>query len=317
MDKQTYTICVQSEFCGMRLDQFLTIHLPNCSRACVQNLLEQGQVQNSTRFLSKKDQSMKVILGSIFKIDILPPEPLTLKPIVMNLDILYEDDDIMIINKKAGQVVHPSSGHQEDSLVHGLIAHCQNQLSQLAGCQRPGIVHRLDQFTSGALLIAKHDIAHRHLSQQFEKRHVFKKYFAIVYGCPTPPVGRVEVCIGRHPKHPFRRAVSLTQGKQSLTRYRVTAQSCCKKYSLLECFPETGRTHQIRVHLAHLGNSIVGDKMYGHGRAHKDLLRQGLHAYQLSFLHPMTHHNISITSDIPQDMLDFLFLYFDKHILNF
>ncbi|ETZ04976.1 MULTISPECIES: RluA family pseudouridine synthase [Holospora] len=309
-----YTLCVDSEFSGIRLDQFLAKRLPKCSRTCIQNMLEQGQVKNSEGALSKKHQSMKVSFGTVFRVEIFPPKPCELKPISMLLDILYEDEDIVAINKPAGQVVHPSIGHQEDSLVHGLLAHCKNQLSELAGHQRPGIVHRLDQFTSGALLVAKNDLSHRHLSEQFAQRRIRKTYWAIVYACPTPLAGRVEVHMGRHPRYPLRMSVSLTQGKVSITRYRTKARSKCQKYSLVECFPETGRTHQIRVHLAHLGNGIVGDHIYG--RPHKDLSRQGLHAYQLSFTHPTTNENVSITSKIPEDMMIFLQLYFDESTIR-
>ncbi|PPE03191.1 RluA family pseudouridine synthase [Holospora curviuscula] len=299
---------VTPEFCGMRLDKFLVKCLPHYSRVFIQNVLEAGYVESPLGILSKKHQSMKVSLGTLFRIEIPQSQPSVLKPIAMNLEILYEDEDIMVINKPAGQVVHPSMGHREDSLVHGLLAHCQDQLSHLGGLQRPGIVHRLDQFTSGVLLVAKHDVAHHHLSTQFAQRSVYKTYWAIVYGAPVPPLGRIEVNIGRDPRQPLRMSVSLTKGKYSITRYRTKMRSQCGKYSFLECFPETGRTHQIRVHLSHLGHGIVGDQVYS--RSHKDLPRQGLHAYQLSFVHPITFHPLCITRELPEDMMTFLHHYF-------
>ena len=315
LKKEVLKLWVTPEVCGMRLDLFLAHALPQYSRAFFQNALEHGYIEGPEGILSKKHQSMKVPLGTMFCVKIPDSTPSVLKPIAMNLEILYEDEDIMVINKPAGQVVHPSLGHRENSLVHGLLAHCQNQLSYLGGVQRPGIVHRLDQFTSGVLVVAKHDVAHRHLSQQFMQRSVEKTYWAIVYGCPIPPLGRLEVPMGRHPRYPLRMAVTLSQGKQSITRYRTKIRSICCKYSLLECFPETGRTHQIRVHLAHLGHGIVGDQVYS--RPHKDLLRQGLHGHQIIFTHPTTQKRLCVTSTIPQDMVTFLKHYFDETMLKF
>jgi 23S rRNA pseudouridine1911/1915/1917 synthase len=299
-------LAVSAEECGLRLDQFFARRLPQYSRVQIQKAFELGHVFDTNHVLDKGKQSQKVSTGQQFRIEIVLPEPLRLNPVDMSLKILYEDEDIIVIDKAAGHVVHPSPGHFDESIVHGLLAHCQSTLSSVSGVERPGIVHRLDQFTTGVMVVAKHDQAHRALSTQFAQRTVHKTYWAIVHKTPAPPVGRIETLMGRHPNHPLRMAVSLTQGKHAITRYRTQCTSGL--YSVLECFPETGRTHQIRVHLAHIGHKIIGDPLYG--RAHIDLSRQGLHAKKLEFMHPTRHHVMRINSPIPEDMQQFI----QKHI---
>lgn len=293
---------VAPEESGWRLDKFLAHRFPQYSRVQIQKAFELGHVFDAHSNLNKRSQSQKVYCGQKFRIQIAPPEPLRLNPVDMSLKILYEDDDIIVIDKAAGHVVHPSPGHYDESIVHGLLAHCHNTLSSVSGIERPGIVHRLDQFTTGVMVVAKHDHAHRALSAQFAQRTVHKTYWAIVHKAPAPPVGRIETLIGRNPNHPLRMAIALTQGKHAITRYRTQYSSGV--YSVLECFPETGRTHQIRVHLAHIGHKIIGDPLYG--LPHADLTRQGLHAKKLEFMHPTRHHVMRITSPIPEDMQQFI-----------
>ena len=294
------------EHSGLRLDQFLARSLPQYSRVQIQRAFELGHVCNASGPLEKGKRAQKVVVGQKFRIHIETPEPLRLDPVDMDLKILYEDEDIIVIDKAAGHVVHPSLGHFDKSIVHGLLSHCQSTLSSLSGLERPGIVHRLDQFTTGVMVVAKHDQAHRALSHQFAQRSVRKTYWAIVHKTPTPPIGRIETLIGRNPHYPLRMAVTLTRGRSAITRYRT--QYASKLYSVLECFPETGRTHQIRVHLAHIGHKIVGDSVYG--APHPDLSRQGLHAKELEFVHPTKHHPMRISSPIPEDMKSFI----QKHI---
>ena len=229
---------------GMRLDKFLAQNFPCYSRTEIQRAFELNHVHGPSGVLNKSHQSEKIYAGELFCLYICPKEPLKLRPVDMHLRILYEDNDIIVIDKAAGNVVHPSPGHFDKSIVHGLLAHCPSELSQISGIERPGIVHRLDQFTSGVLLVAKNDPAHRHLSKQFAQRTVQKTYLAIVHKTPIPLAGKIDTLIA--PKHPIRMVVSLTQGKQAITRYRTKVQ--CKDYSVLECFPETGRTHPLGRH---------------------------------------------------------------------
>jgi 23S rRNA pseudouridine1911/1915/1917 synthase len=220
------------------------------------------------------------------------------QPEAMDLEILFEDDDLLVINKPAGLVVHPGAGHQTHTLVNALLAHCKN-LSGIGGKERPGIVHRLDKETSGALVIAKNDAAHRDLAKQFADRTIGKIYLALVAGTLRKSSGTIDAPIARHPVQRKKMSVARRAGRSAKTEYRVLRSS--GDASLVECTIHSGRTHQIRVHLHHLGHPVLGDKLYGGKRA-GSFPRQMLHAWKLSFRHPRTGKTMNFTAPIPQDL---------------
>jgi 23S rRNA pseudouridine1911/1915/1917 synthase len=222
------------------------------------------------------------------------------QPEAMPLEILFEDDDLLVLNKPAGLVMHPGAGHQTHTLVNALLAHCKN-LSAIGGKERPGIVHRLDKETSGALVIAKNDTTHRDLSKQFAARTMGKIYLALVAGTPRKGAGVIDKAIERHPVHRQRMSIARRQGRSAKTDYRVLSSS--GDVSLVECILHSGRTHQIRVHLHDLGHPVLGDKLYAGKRA-GNFLRQMLHAWKLSFRHPRTSEALSFTAPIPPDFAD-------------
>ena len=228
-------------------------------------------------------------------------EPQTTKidaePEPIDLDVLFEDDDLLVINKAAGLVVHPGAGHRKHTLVNALLAHCKN-LSGIGGKERPGIVHRLDKETSGALVIAKNDATHRDLAKQFADRAIGKIYLALVAGAPRKSFGTIEAPIARHPVHRKKMSVAQRAGRSARTEYRVVRSS--GDASLVECTIHSGRTHQIRVHLHHLGHPVLGDKLYGGKRA-GNFPRQMLHAWKLSFRHPRTGKTMHFTAPVPDD----------------
>ena len=233
------------------------------------------------------------------KIEVTEPplEKIETRPEPIPLEILFEDDDLVVINKPAGMTVHPGAGHREHTLVNALLHHCPT-LSGIGGKERPGIVHRLDKETSGCLVAAKNDVAHRHLSKQFAERTVDKIYLALVAGKLRKQTGVIEEKIGRHPVHRKRMSVSSPRGRAARTEYRVLRSN--EQASLLECRLHSGRTHQVRVHLHHLGHPVLGDKIYG-PRFAKNFQRQMLHAWKLGFRHPRTGEWKNLEAPLPED----------------
>src|SRR5256714_12456824 len=287
-------LIVDSSHAGQRLDRFLAESLPAFSRSRLQALIRDGFVKvngkpTRPRAVVRRGDSIDWREPEITKID-AEPEP-------MDLDILFEDDDLLVINKPAGLVVHPGAGHQQHTLVNALLAHCKN-LSGIGGKERPGIVHRLDKETSGALVIAKNDATHRDLSKQFADRAIGKIYLALVAGAPRKSFGTIEAPIARHPVHRKKMSVAQRAGRSARTEYRVVRSS--GDASLVECTIHSGRTHQIRVHLHHLGHPVLGDKLYGGKRA-GNFPRQILPALKRSFRHPRTGKTMSFTAPIPRD----------------
>ncbi|MBM3888998.1 MAG: RluA family pseudouridine synthase, partial [Verrucomicrobia bacterium] len=247
--------------------------------------------------------SHRVHAGETFVVTIPPPEPSEVTPEAIPLDVLYEDDDLIVINKPPGLVVHPCPGHRAHTLVNALLHHCRGRLSGIGGVERPGIVHRLDHFTSGCLVAAKNDVAHRALQAQFKSRAVAKHYLAIVWGVPRLSRGRIEAAIGRSARDRKKMIVVRRGGREAVTEFEVLKPF--GEASLVRCELHTGRTHQIRVHLAVLGHPVVGDTVYGPGRRHplnKLAGRQMLHAHVLAFEHPRTHKRLEFTAPLPQDM---------------
>lgn len=265
-----------------RLDKALVAHLPDFSRARLQGLIKDGRVTVAGRVVQKS--GLVVEAGQHVQVEIPPSEPTDLLPEAIPLDVVFENNDLMVINKPAGMVVHPSAGHHTGTLVHAALAHAPD-LEGVGGEQRPGIVHRLDKDTSGLILIAKNDQAHRWLQDQFRIRKVKKVYLALVDGAPPTPEGRIEAAIARDPSHRKRMAVVAPgRGRDSVTEYQ-TVESF-PSHTLIEAHPLTGRTHQIRLHLAFLGTPIVGDSVYGHRKPTIPIERHFLHAAKLTIQLP-------------------------------
>lgn len=281
MTSASREIVVQEECAGLRLDRFLAGQFPEHSRTRIQESIREGIVRHNGRIVRPSEQvkTGDVILWA-------DPAPITCesaKPEDIPLDIIFEDAHLIIINKPAGMVVHPGAGNQEGTLVSALLHHATT-LSSLGGFERPGIVHRLDKETSGCLVVAKTDTAHRILSRAFASREVQKTYLAVVKGVPRRPKGIIEAPIGRHPVHRKKMTVSEPgHGREAVTEYRVLKS--LGNRTLVECLPKTGRTHQIRVHLKHIGSPISGDPLYGH---RDGLSRHLLHAWKLEFNHPIS-----------------------------
>src|SRR5215471_20915392 len=277
----TFKLVVPKEHVRMRLDLFLVKALPELSRSRIQQLIRAGFVRVGG---AKMRPHQSVRSGDKIEVTEPPPEKIQTEPEAIPLTIVYEDDDLIVINKAAGMTVHPGAGQRKHTLVNALLHHC-SKLSGIGGKERPGIVHRLDKETSGCLVAAKNDVAHRELSKQFSVRTVEKIYLALVAGKLRKQAGVIEIKIGRHPVHRQRMSVSSSRGRAAKTEYRVLRSS--EQTSLVECKLHSGRTHQIRVHLHHLGHPVLGDKIYA-PRLAKDFPRQMLHAWKLGFRHPRT-----------------------------
>ncbi len=283
---------------GDRIDRYLAQQLPDLSRSRIQQLIEQGNVQvNGTVCTSKKTT---VQSGDHISLTIPEAKPLDLQPEAIPLDILYEDDTLIIVNKPAGLVVHPAAGHENGTLVNALLAHCQN-LAGIGGVQRPGIVHRLDKDTTGAIVIAKTDFAHQHLQAQLKAKTARREYLGVVYGSPSATSGTIDQPIGRHLIDRKKMAVVPVEkgGRLAVTHWQL--QERLGNYTLMHFQLETGRTHQIRVHSAYIGHPIVGDPLYSSGRnLGVNLTGQALHAWRLQLLHPVTEELIEVTAPLPK-----------------
>lgn len=295
-----------------RLDKTLT-HLAagqmvSLSRARIQSLIADGQVLLKNKPVT--DASHKVRTGELYHLHVPPPEAAEPEAQAMALDIVYEDKDVIVINKPPGMVVHPAPGNRDHTLVNALLSHCGKELSGIGGVARPGIVHRLDKDTSGLMVVAKNDMAHQGLTRQFADRSLSRVYHALVWGSPVPAAGSIEGAIGRHPRDRKKMAVTSAQkGKAALTYYRVLEDYGL--VSLVECKLGTGRTHQIRVHMASIKHPVVGDAIYGSHRnstlhkmatALRDFPRQALHAVQLQFRHPRSGKNMRFKVPLAEDI---------------
>jgi 23S rRNA pseudouridine1911/1915/1917 synthase len=285
-------LTVPNEYAGSRLDRYLALVLPQFSRSRLQTLIRAGHVQ-----LEGKAARPREIVRAHMVVRLIEPPLRPVEAIAeeIPLDILFEDSALLVINKPAGLVVHPGAGNRNHTLVNALLHHCVN-LSGIGGKERPGIIHRLDKETSGCLVVAKNDAAHQDLARQFAQRAVTKIYLALVAGKLRRPYGTVEAAIGRHPVHRKKMHVDLRRGRAAKTEYRVLESS--GDISLVECILHTGRTHQIRVHLHHLGHAVIGDALYGKRRSAP---RQMLHAWKLGFAHPQTRAPLLFEAPIPTD----------------
>jgi 23S rRNA pseudouridine1911/1915/1917 synthase len=288
---------VPSEKAGARLDHYLSGELPGLSRSRIQALIKAGHALLNGH---PAKTGAKIKTGDRVDFNEPPAVPDTNLPEEIPLSILFEDDDLVVVNKPPGMVVHPAAGNREHTLVNALLHHCKT-LSGIGGAQRPGIVHRLDKDTSGCLVVAKNDAAHQNLSEQFAGRSVSKIYLALVTGVFKKKTGIIETAIGRHPVHRKKMAVvSPDRGRAAKTAYRVLQAP--GPFTVVECTLHTGRTHQIRVHLKHLGHPLLGDALYG-SKPTADFPRQMLHAWKLGFFHPRTEEWMEFKAAAPEDFV--------------
>tara|TARA_R110001583_G_scaffold194730_1_gene366717 strand:+ start:1242 stop:2240 length:999 start_codon:yes stop_codon:yes gene_type:complete len=298
---------------GARLDRVLANAWPRESRSRLKSLITDGHLQVDG--VVQDSVSAKVRAGQKMVLHIPPAEPATPEAEIIALDVLYEDDDLLVINKPAGMVVHPAAGNERGTLVNALLAHCGDSLSGIGGVKRPGIVHRLDKDTSGAMVVAKNDMAHRALSKLFaeDKENIERTYIAIVWGCPKTLEGDIVGNIGRSPRNRKKMAVLVSGGKPALTHYKVVSTRPDSLASVVKCKLATGRTHQIRVHMAHIGHSLVCDPVYSRSRSIRHLGaaaqqtletfgKQALHAQTLGFSHPRTGNFITFEATMPDDL---------------
>ena len=286
---------VAEEFEDMRIDRYLAEICPDLSRSYVQKLLKSGDVEADG---VKVKPSYRVSAGEVVELEVQAPSEPEILAQDMDLDIVYEDEDVILINKPKGMEVHPAAGHYEGTLVNGLMAHCKDQLSGINGMLRPGIVHRIDKDTTGILIVCKNDMAHRSIAAQLKEHSITRRYQAIVCGVIREEEGTVDAPIGRHPTDRKKMCVNEKNGRHAVTHYRVLRRFA--GYTYIECRLETGRTHQIRVHMASLHHPILGDAVYGPARCPFHLEGQTLHAGVLGFVHPRTGQYMEFTAPLPE-----------------
>lgn len=326
-DDGVYHITIDDFTSGVRLDQILARAIADMSRSRLKKLIDNGEVKVNGVLCTTPSRKTEIDDKIVLKVP--PPVEWYPEPENIPLDVVYEDDDLLVINKQVGLVVHPGAGNKMGTLVSALLYHCGDSLSGIGGVLRPGIVHRLDKDTSGLMVVAKNDQSHQGLSAQFSDRSLSRKYKALVLGVPMPPKGTVDLPIARHHKNRLLMAINKNHGRSAKTHYKVIGRFG-EQFSLVECTLESGRTHQIRVHMAAVHHPLIGDKAYGpQATAVRSALkkaghdqdedvavikmmnfpRQALHAYALSFIHPRSGQRVSFTADLPadfQDMIDCL-----------
>ncbi|MDD3192284.1 MAG: RluA family pseudouridine synthase [Oscillospiraceae bacterium] len=286
---------------GQRIDLFLTKALPDQTRSFLQKSIKRGDVLVNDLPASK---SARLKAGD--RVTFRLPEPVqdAAQPEKMSLDIVYEDADLLVVNKPKGMVVHPAPGNYDGTLVNGLLYHCEGNLSGINGVIRPGIVHRIDKDTSGLLIVAKNDQAHRFLAAQIQAHSFTREYEAVVYGHLKEPEGRVDLPIGRSKKDRKKMAVTYEHSRSAITNYGLLQEYC--DFSHIRCRLETGRTHQIRVHMAYMGHPLAGDPVYGPKKVIQSLHGQCLHAKKIGFIHPKTREYMEFNSDLPDYFVRFL-----------
>lgn len=287
-------IILKADTDDIRLDVFLADRLNDMSRSAVSKLIENGHVTLNGVPVRK---NRRILSGESYEVYL--PEPVETETRAQNipLDIVFEDADVIVVNKPRGMVVHPAPGHPEGTLVNALLAHCGDSLSGIGGEKRPGIVHRIDKDTSGLIIAAKNDTAHRSLSSQLKNRSLSRTYEAVVIGNIKDDAGTVHAAIGRHPKDRKRQTVTDKNARDAVTHYEVLGRY--NGYTHIRCRLETGRTHQIRVHMAYVGHPILGDLVYGRKKPEKGITGQCLHARELKFVHPKKGERICLSTELP------------------
>lgn len=292
MNTEQFVCGIEEE--GMRLDSFLSLELQDVTRSRVQKLIDEYVFVNG----KKAGKSLKLKRGD--EVSVTLPEAVEAEINAENipLEILYEDSDLIVVNKSQGMVVHPAPGHFSGTLVNALMYHCKGELSGINGVMRPGIVHRIDRDTSGVLVAAKNDFAHNALAEQLEKHSMKRIYKGIVYNGFKEPEGTIETQIGRSQRDRKKMAVLKAGGRRAVTHYKVIDANC--GFSFVEFRLETGRTHQIRVHMSHIGHPLLGDPVYGPQKCPYNLKGQALHAEVLGFIHPSTNKYIEFSADLPE-----------------
>ena len=280
---------------GERLDAFLARSVPDLSRSAAQKLIEEGCVKRNGK-PGKKNE--KLNMSDAIEYEIPEPKEVDIVPTEMQLDIVYEDEDVLVINKPKGLVVHPAAGHQDDTLVNGLLYAMGDDLSGINGELRPGIVHRIDKDTSGLLAVAKNDFAHNMLASQLKDHTMARSYEAIVVGSFREDSGTVDAPIGRHPPDRKKMCVIERNSKPAVTHWEVVERF--RGYTHIRCRLETGRTHQIRVHMAHIGHPLLGDTVYGHKKPELGQDSQCLHAFSLCFRHPRDGRPVMVFAPLPK-----------------
>ena len=292
--KQFFTVTGEGE--ASRLDAFLSAQLDGLSSSHIQKILKEGGVLVNGR---PEKSSYRVAPGDQVELEVPEPEEPEILAEEMDLDILYEDRDIILINKPKGMVVHPAAGHYSGTLVNGLMAHCREDLSGINGVLRPGIVHRIDMDTTGVLIACKNDFAHTSIAQQLKVHSITRKYYAIVHGVIREEEGTVNAPIGRHPTDRKKMSINTKNGREAVTHYRVLQRF--EKFTYVECQLETGRTHQIRVHMASIHHPLLGDTVYGPAKCPVSGLQgQTLHAGVLGFIHPRTGEYMEFSAPLPE-----------------
>lgn len=286
---------VPAEAQGVRIDKFLSEACDGLSRSYLQKLLKSELVEVDKRTVKN---SYKLSAGEKIEFEVPEAAEPEIKAEDIPLDIIYEDSDIILVNKPKGMVVHPAAGHYSQTLVNGLMYHCRNGLSGINGVLRPGIVHRIDMDTTGVLIVCKNDFAHNAIAEQLKVHSITRKYFAIVHGVIQEDEGTVDAPIGRHPVDRKKMSINRKNGKEAVTHYRVLERF--RQFTYVECQLETGRTHQIRVHMASIGHPLLGDSVYGPSKSPFKLQGQTLHAGVLGIVHPRTGNYMEFSAPLPE-----------------
>lgn len=301
MDSQIRTLSISEELAGKRMDAILANVFTEYTRSFIQKLIKEERVKVNNQC---EKANYKCKCNDVIWISIPEPKEVDIKPEPIPLNIVYEDGDVIIINKPKGMVVHPSAGHYEGTLVNALLYHCKQELSGINGELRPGIVHRIDKDTTGLLIVCKNDNAHNSIARQLKVHSVTRRYVAIVRDNLIEDSGTVDAPIGRHPTERKKMAINYKNGKRAVTHYRVLERF--GKYTMIECELETGRTHQIRVHMASIHHPLLGDTVYGNAKQPFSLEGQCLHAKVIGFIHPTTGEYMEFNSPLPEYFEDLL-----------
>lgn len=294
MESGSYRYCISHDNVGIRIDKYISELHPEVSRSFVQNLIENGDIKVNEKVVKSKYKTMDGDIITVQFPELKEPDILAEN---IPLDILYEDDDIIVVNKPKQMVVHPAKGHYTGTLVNALMYHCKDNLSGINGVSRPGIVHRIDCDTTGALVVCKNDFSHNDIAAQLKVHSITRKYIAIVHNVIKEDEGTVNAKIGRSPNNRLKMAANVSNGKEAITHYKVLERF--KNYTYIECTLETGRTHQIRVHMSSIGYPLLGDTLYGPSKCPYKLTGQTLHARILGFIHPRTRQYMEFEAPVP------------------